>query len=69
MKNVQTKREQEKQMVSQMIALSRDGGTARVRNETIDNALLDLADYAVREYVERRVDEADYDFGGEVMLC
>lgn len=48
--------------VSQLIALSRDGGTARVRNETIDNALLDLADYALREYVERRVDEADYDF-------
>ena len=35
--------------VSQLIALSRDGGTARVRNETIDNALLDLADYALRE--------------------
>ncbi len=48
--------------VSQLIALSRNGGTARVRNETIDNALLDLADYALREYVERRVDEADYDF-------
>ena len=48
--------------VSQLIALSRDGETARVRNETIDNALLDLADYALREYVERRVDEADYDF-------
>ena len=48
--------------VSQLIALSRDGGTARIRNETIDNALLDLADYALREYVERRVDEADYDF-------
>ena len=48
--------------MSQLIALSRDGGTARVRNETIDNALLDLADYALREYVERRVDEADYDF-------
>ena len=44
--------------VSQLIALSRDGGTARVRNETIDNALLDLADYALMEYVERRFDEA-----------
>lgn len=43
--------------VSQLIALSRDGETARVRNETIDNALLDLADYALREYVERRIDE------------
>ena len=48
--------------VSQLIALSRDGETDRVCNETIDNALLDLADYALREYVERRVDEADYDF-------
>ena len=44
--------------VSQLIALSRDGGTARIRNETIDNALLDLADYALMEYVERRFDEA-----------
>lgn len=48
--------------VSQLIALSRDGETDRVRNETIDNALLDLADYALMEYVERRFDEADYDF-------
>lgn len=48
--------------VSQLIALSRDGETDRVCNETIDNALLDLADYALREYVERRFDEADYDF-------
>lgn len=48
--------------VSRLIALTLDGETARVRNETIDNALLDLADYALREYVERRVDEADYDF-------
>lgn len=43
--------------VSQLIALSRDGGTARVRNETIDNALRDLADCALTEYVERRIDE------------
>ena len=48
--------------VAQLIALSRDGETDRVCNETIDNALLDLADYALREYVERRFDEADYDF-------
>lgn len=48
--------------VSQLIAFSRDGETAQVRNETIDNALLDLADCALMEYVERRFDEADYDF-------
>ena len=44
--------------MSQLIALTLDGETARVRNETIDNALLDLADYALMEYVERRFDEA-----------
>lgn len=43
--------------VSRLIALSRDGETAWVRSETIDNALLDLADCALMEYVERRVDE------------
>ena len=48
--------------VSQLIALSRDGETARGRNETIDNVLLDLADCALMEYAERCFDEAAYDF-------
>ena len=48
--------------VSRLIALSRDGETARVRNESIDNVLLDLADCALMEYAERRFDEAAYDF-------
>ena len=43
--------------VSRLIALSRDGETAWDRSGTIDNALLDLADCALMEYVERRVDE------------
>lgn len=48
--------------VSQLIALSRDGETDRVFSAAVDNALLDLADCALMEYVERRFDEADYDF-------
>lgn len=48
--------------VSQLIALSRDGETDRVFSAAVDNALLDLADCALTEYVERRFDEADYDF-------
>lgn len=48
--------------VSQLIALSRDGETDRVFSAAVDNALRDLADCALAEYVERRFDEADYDF-------
>lgn len=43
--------------VSQLIALSRDGETDLVFNSAVDNALRDLADCALTEYVERRIDE------------
>lgn len=48
--------------VSRLIALSRDGETDLVFSAAVDNALRDLADCALMEYVERRFDEADYDF-------
>lgn len=44
--------------VSQLIALTLDGETDLVFSAAVDNALLDLADYALMEYVERRFDEA-----------
>lgn len=44
--------------VSQLIALSRDEETDRVFSAAVDNALRDLADCALAEYVERRFDEA-----------
>lgn len=43
--------------VSRLIALSRDGETDRVFSAAVDNALRDLANYALMEYVERRIDE------------
>lgn len=43
--------------VSQLIALSLDGETDLVFNAAVDNALRDLADCALTEYVERRIDE------------
>lgn len=43
--------------VSQLIALSLDGETDRVFSASVDNALRDLADCALTEYVERRIDE------------
>ena len=48
--------------VSQLIALTLDGETDLVFSAAVDNALRDLADCALAEYVERRFDEADYDF-------
>lgn len=42
--------------VSRLIALSRDGEMAQVLDESIENTLLDLANYAVMELVERRID-------------
>ena len=43
--------------VSQLIALILDGETDLVFSAAVDNALRDLADCALTEYVERRIDE------------
>lgn len=43
--------------VSQLIALTLDGETDLVFSAAVDNALRDLADCALTEYVERRIDE------------
>lgn len=43
--------------VSQLIALTLDGETDLVFSAAVDNELRDLADCALTEYVERRIDE------------
>ncbi len=43
--------------VSRLIALTLDGETDLVFSAAVDNALRDLADCALTEYVERRIDE------------
>lgn len=45
--------------VSRLISLMGKGEKAKVSDESIEDTLLDLANYAVMELVERRVDRDD----------